>query len=151
MQPKTIEFVIKWSVICLLVSLISLCTYSRISEIQNRKLKSMPTPENISRWEEIKKQRLDAKVCESMDLAVEIARENNYICIDKFETIISRDKNILDKYMPDYFDLYDIPPGYRSVSSIPVTLDSLACNNAEERIKRWRNCLRNNAPNIKSN
>jgi hypothetical protein len=140
MQPKTLEIVIKWSVICSLVSLISLCTYSRINEIQNKKLKRIPTPENISRWEKIKKYQLEAKVCESMDMAVEIAKKNNFICIDNFETIVSRDKNILDKYMPDYFDFYDIPDGYRSVSDIPVSIDSLQCNNAEERIRNWKSC-----------
>lgn len=140
MQPKTVKFVFKWSVIYLLVSLISLCSYSRINEIQNKKLKRMPTPENILRWEKIKKYQLDVKVCESMDRAVEIAKENNYICIDSFETIVSRDKGILDKYMPNYFDFYDIPEGYRSVADIPVNIESLSCNNAEERVRNWKSC-----------
>jgi hypothetical protein len=140
LQPQKLESLIKWGIIFLLLGLLSLCSYSRLNEINEKRLRRIPTPENILRWQEIKKYQLNVKVCESMNIEVQSAKDNNFICIDSFETIVSRDKTLLDKYFPNYFDFYDIPEGYRSVKDIPVSIDSLICNNAEETVRRWKNC-----------
>jgi hypothetical protein len=133
-QPQRWEPLTKWGYILTFVSLISMCTYSKIKE---ENLKHIPTPENIARWEKIKKNHLDMRVCDSMDLAVQSAKENNSICTDDFNTIVSRSKAIFDKLLPYYIGSLGIPAGYTSVQDISITIESLPC---KKTIQLWRNC-----------